>query len=120
MLLIVLDAGEEKDFQVRRFFISLQHSCTWNANFNQLFAGKKCNKNAVSAAFILVSAVGWCPLEEKWILCKDFWLFVSILWQSHLPFLCSLRVMININNNDKHILVGNLCFTGFTGEVEYF
>lgn len=82
MLLIVLDAGEENDFQMRRFFISLQHSYTWNANFNQLFAGKMRNKSAISAGFlfVLVSAVGWYPLEETWVLCKEFRLFVSTLW----------------------------------------
>lgn len=89
MLLIVLDAGEENDFQMRRFFISLQHSCTWNANFNQLFAGKMCNRSAISAGFpfILVSAVEWRLLEETWILCKEFRLFVSTLWQGLSTFL---------------------------------
>lgn len=72
MLLIVPDAGEGNDFQMRRFFLSLEHSCTWNANFNQLLDGEICNTSAISAGFpfIPVAAVGLCPLEEIWIVCK--------------------------------------------------
>lgn len=72
MLLIVPDAGKGNDFQMRRLFLSLEHSYTWNANFNQLLDGEIRNRSAISAGFpfIPISAVGLCPLEEIWIVCK--------------------------------------------------
>lgn len=125
MLLIVPDAGERNDFQMRRFFLSLEHSCTWNANFNQLFDGEICNKSAISAGFpfIPVSAVGWCPLEETWIVCKIIEtlcnnLVAGTIYLSYV-LIYLITAVININNDDKRGMVGKLCFTGFFGEVEY-
>lgn len=127
MLLIVPDAGEGNDFQMRRFFLSLEHSCTWNANFNQLLDGEICNKSAISAGFPFIpeSAVGLCPLEEIWIVCKIilalcYNLVAETIYLSYVLIYLLITAVININNSDKCVLVGKLCFPDFfVGKVEY-
>lgn len=103
MLLIVPDAGEGNDFQMRRFFLSLEHSCTWNANFNQLLDGEICNKSAISAGFpfIPVSAVGLCPLEEIWIVCKIIQALCNNLVAETIYLSCVLIYLI-YQSSDKY------------------